>query len=185
MAEPKAAAAEEPEDRDLVVLSKRGDRAAFATLVQRYQRRVFALGLRYFRNDADADDLVQETFLRAWRALDRFEEDRPLAPWLFRIAANWALTQIEGRKRRPSEELTDEHHWQGPSPEEHTDASRLRREVNRALSELPEDQRVVLHLRAAEGLSYREIADTLDVPIGTVMSRLGRARETMRRKVKR
>ena len=179
------AAAGEPGDRVLAVRARGGDRAAFAVLVQRYQRRLFALGLRYFRNDADADDLVQETFLRAWRALDRFDETRPFAPWLFRIGVHWALTQLETRKRRSPEELTDDLRWHGPSPEEHTEMSRTRREVNRAVGELPEEQRVILHLRVVEGMSYREIAETLEVPVGTVMSRLGRARETLRRKVNR
>jgi RNA polymerase sigma-70 factor (ECF subfamily) len=172
-------------DRDLVLRAKGGDREAFGILVRRYQRRVFALGLRWFRNADDADDVVQETFLRAWRALDRFEEDRPLAPWLLRIASNWARTQVETRKRRGGEELDESIRWEGPSPEEELDKGRRREAIVRAVEELPEDQRVVLHLRVSEGLSYREISDTLDVPIGTVMSRLSRARETLRTRVNR
>lgn len=175
----------EAEDRDLVLRARGGDREAFGILVRRYQRRVFALGLRWFHNADDADDVVQETFLRAWRALDRFEEDRPLAPWLLRIASNWARTQVETRKRRGGEELDESIRWEGPSPEEELDKSRQREAIVRAVEELPEDQRVVLHLRVSEGLSYREISDTLDVPIGTVMSRLSRARETLRTRVKR
>jgi RNA polymerase sigma-70 factor (ECF subfamily) len=175
----------EPEDALLVERARGGDRDAFGVLARRYQRRVFALGLRYFREAADADDLVQETFLRAWRALDRYDVERPFAPWLFRIAANWALTQLETRRRRGGEELTESLEWDGPSPAESADSARLRREVTAAVNALPEDQRVVLHLRVTEDLSYREIAETLDVPIGTVMSRLARARETLRGKVKR
>ncbi len=183
--EAAAARGEDPDDRDLVLRAKEGDRAAFGILVRRYQRRVFAMGLRWFRNADDADDVVQETFLRAWRALDRFEEDRPLAPWLLRIASNWAKTQVETRKRRGGEELDERIRWEGPSPEDDVDAARRREAVNRAVDALPEDQRLVLHLRVSEGLSYREISETLDVPIGTVMSRLSRARETLRARVKR
>jgi len=175
----------EAEDRELVARSRSGDPAAFGVLVRRYQRRLFALGLRYFRETADADDLVQETFLRAWRALDRYDESRPFAPWLFRIASNWALTQLETRKRRGVEPLDENLHWGGPSPAESAEARERRRALERAVGELPAEQRVVLHLRVAEGLSYREIADALDLPIGTVMSRLARARETLRGKVER
>lgn len=174
-----------PDDAELVGRARHGDRQAFGILVRRYQRRVFALGLRHFREKADAEDLVQETFLRAWRALDRFDETRPFAPWLFRIARNWSLTQLETRKRRGDAELGDEIAWSGPSPDEDAERRRLRADVNRAVGELPEEQRVILHLRVAEGMSYREIADTLEVPIGTVMSRLARARETLRGKVER
>ena len=131
--------------------------------------------------------VVQETFLRAWRALDRFDESRPFAPWLFRIAANWALTQLETRRRRRgAEEIGDDMAWTGPSPHEADGVRRVSaNELNRAVADLPQEQRTVLHLRVAEGLSYREIADTMDLPIGTVMSRLARARETLRRKVER
>ncbi len=181
----QAASIEEPDDRELVLLARNGDREAFGRLVRRHQSRVFALGIRYFRNAADADDLVQETFLRAWRALGRFDVDRPLVPWLMRIGANWALTQLETRKRHGDEELDESIQWKGPSPEADVDRTRLYEAVNRAVDALPEEQRVVLHLRITEGLSYREIAEALAWPIGTVMSRLSRARETLRAKVKR
>jgi RNA polymerase sigma-70 factor, ECF subfamily len=128
---------------------------------------------------------VQETFLRAWRALDRFDETRPFAPWLLRIATNWSRTQLETRKRRGGEELGDDLAWSGPSPDEDAEKRQLRDGVNRAVAQLPREQRVVLHLRVVEGMSYREIADTLEMPIGTVMSRLARAREILRGKVER
>ncbi len=176
---------EEPTDRDLVLRSRSGDQAAFGTLVRRHQRRIFGLGVRLLGGVADADDLVQETFLRAWRALDRFDEDRPLAPWLVRIATNRALNVLDSRSRRTADELTETIRWEGPSPEEDAERSRLREEIMRALDQLPSDQRTILVLRAFEGLSYREISESLDVPIGTVMSRLARAREAVRKRVKR
>jgi RNA polymerase sigma-70 factor (ECF subfamily) len=170
-------------DGELVARAKDGDRGAFGQLVRRYQRRVFALGMRWFRNADDADDLVQETFVRAWRAVERFDETRPFAPWILAIAANRARTMV-GRAR-PSEELDESILWEGPSPAEDAERARLESDVQAAMKALPQDQRIVLHMRAVESLSYREIAETLEVPIGTVMSRLARAREEMRRKLGR
>jgi RNA polymerase sigma-70 factor (ECF subfamily) len=173
-----ADAAAEPADAALVALAKRGDRAAFGRLLRRHQRRVFALGLRWFRNADDADDLVQETFLRVWRSLERFDVDRPFVPWLMTIAVNRAKTFVE--RARPTEELDERAAWEGPSPEEDAERALLAREVRAAVDALPEEQRIVLHLRAVEGLAYREISEALGVPIGTVMSRLSRARERLR-----
>jgi RNA polymerase sigma-70 factor (ECF subfamily) len=176
----EAPGGEEPE-RGLVERAKRGDRSAFGRLLRRHQRRVFALGLRWLRNADDADDLVQETFVRAWQALHRFDESRPFAPWLLTIAANRARTMAA--RARPGEEIDEETAWHGPSPADDAESSALARDVRAAVAALPEEQRVVLHLRAVEELSYREIADALDVPIGTVMSRLSRARETLRKRL--
>ena len=159
---------EGPSDRDLVLQARDGDQEAFGTLIRRHQQRIFGLGVRLLGSASDADDLVQETFLRAWRALDRFDAERPLVPWLVRIASNRALDALAARGRRAAEELTESVPWQGPSPDEDVERARLREEVMRALSGLPDDQRTILVLRAYEGLSYREISDTLDVPIGTV-----------------
>lgn len=177
--------AEEPDDRELTLAARDGDRAAFGVLVRRYQRSIHGIGLRFLRSEADADDLVQETFLRAWNAIDRFDPDRPLLPWLRRIATNWALNRIDSSRRRGEEELTDVVPSSAPSAEDELERTRLNERVRSALQQLPEDQRMILVLRAVDGLSYREIADTLDVPIGTVMSRLARARESMRKRVPR
>ncbi|MFN8178293.1 MAG: sigma-70 family RNA polymerase sigma factor [bacterium] len=176
---PKGVPAAEPSERDLVLLAKRGDRHAFGRLLRLHQRRVFALGMRWLRNADDADDLVQETFVRVWQSLDRFDDTRPFAPWVITIAVNRAKTMV-GRAR-PTDELSEEIAWEGSTPLEEAETSGLARDVRAAVDALPEEQRVVLHLRAAEDLSYREIADALDVPMGTVMSRLSRARETLRR----
>jgi RNA polymerase sigma-70 factor (ECF subfamily) len=169
----------EPPDVELVRLARRGDRHAFGRLVRRHQRRVFALGIRWLRSADDADDLVQETFVRAWQALSRFDESRPFAPWLITIAVNRAKTRVA--RARSAEELDDRIPWEGPSPEADAEASLLARDVRAAVDALPEEQRIVIHLRAVEDLSYREIADALEIPVGTVMSRLSRARETLRR----
>jgi RNA polymerase sigma-70 factor, ECF subfamily len=171
--------AEDPTDGELVRLAKRGDRHAFGRLVRRHQRRVFALGLRWLRNADDADDLVQETFVRAWQGLARFDEARPFAPWVVTIAVNRAKTRLA---RARSDETVDETlPWSGPSPEEGAERALLARAVHAAVDALPEEQRIVLHLRAVEDLSYREIAQALGIPMGTVMSRLSRAREALRK----
>jgi RNA polymerase sigma-70 factor (ECF subfamily) len=170
-------AAEVP-DADLVSRAKRGDRAAFGRLVRRHQARVFALGVRWLSNADDADDLVQETFVRAWQALGGFDETRAFLPWLMTIAANRARTKASAR--RPAEEPDESLVWEGASPADETEGALLARDVGAAVDGLPEEQRVVLHLRAVDGLSYREIAQALDVPVGTVMSRLARAREALR-----
>jgi RNA polymerase sigma-70 factor (ECF subfamily) len=174
-----------PDDRDLILRSRNGDRQAFGALVRRYQQRVHALGIRLLGSSDDADDLVQETFLRAWRALDRFDPGRPLAPWLARIATNRALSTLAGRSRRRMEEIAESLPSGVPLPDEDESRRRFRERVQRALLRLPDDQRAVIALRAGEELSYREIAEVLDVPIGTVMSRLSRAREALRRSLGR
>ncbi len=172
-------------EREWIRCAQDGDREAFGHLIRRYQRRIFALGLRFFGNADDAEDLVQDTFLRAWRNVHRFEEERSFAPWLFRIATNRALTEIETRKRRGGDELDERIAWTGPGADEDLERKQLRAEVDHAVAGLPDDQRMVLLLRTAEGMSYRAISDTLDIPIGTVMSRLARARETIRKRVRR
>ncbi|HMB71240.1 MAG TPA: sigma-70 family RNA polymerase sigma factor [bacterium] len=173
------------DDREWILRARRGDREAFGRLVRCYQRRIHGLGVRLLRDRDEADDLVQETFVRAWRALGRFDPERPFLPWLIRIATNRAMSLLEIRRRRPTEELGDSIPDSGPSPQEEAERKRLHREVRREVDCLPEDQRVVLILRASEDLSYREIAEVLGVPIGTVMSRLSRARETLRKRVRR
>jgi RNA polymerase sigma-70 factor (ECF subfamily) len=166
---------------ELVGRAKGGDRAAFSQLVRLHQRRVFALGMRWFRNADDADDLVQETFVRVWKSLESFDESRPFAPWVITIAVNRAKTMAA--RAKPAEELDETLTWDGPSPDVDVEQSQLVGSVRRAVDALPEEQRIVLHLRAVESRSYREIADALGIPIGTVMSRLARARETVRKRL--
>lgn len=173
-----AVPAGEPGDAELVHLAKRGDRHAFGRLVRRHQQRVFALGMRWLRNADDADDLVQETFVRAWQSLGGFDDTRPFAPWIVTIAVNRAKTRLS--RNRGTDVLDETVPWDGPSPEQDAEQALLAREVHAAVDALPEEQRIVLHLRAVEDLSYREIAEALGIPVGTVMSRLSRAREALR-----
>ena len=155
---------------------------------------LYRTALRLSRNPQDAEDLVQETYLNAFRALDRFEEGTNLRAWLFRILNNAFISQYRRRKRRPSDSLDEfsdfylyDHLVEGgvaPAPEnpEQEVLSRIGDEaVLRALEELPVEFRQVELLADVEGFSYREIAEVLGIPIGTVMSRLYRARRRLQR----
>ena len=174
-----------PDEPALVRAAQKGDAAAFTEIVRRYQRAVYRVAYGLTRNAADADDLAQETFVRAWRALDRFRPDEPLYPWLSRIAINLSYSLFRRRKRRPEtsiEPLIEAgRQWAGPEDPERDVTERERdAKIAESFAELKEDHRAVLVLRVVEGLSYEEIARTLNVPVGTVMSRLSRARSELR-----
>lgn len=157
---------------------------AFAELVRRYQDRVYALAYRFLRNHSDAEDVAQETFLRAFRSLETFQAGGRFAPWLFRIATNLCLDLL--RARRPIVSLED-----NPVPpaslervEATVDVRERWRALQEALQTLPEAFRVVFLLRHESDLSYQEIAQTLGIPINTVRTRLHRARELLRERLK-
>jgi RNA polymerase sigma-70 factor (ECF subfamily) len=170
-----------PEDAFLLARARKGDASAFEEVVRRYQRRVYGVALRIVRAHDVADDVTQEAFLRAWRALDRFELGRPFGPWVCRIAANLALNHV--RSPRAREEGLPEGHAEAPTgragPLEVVLDAEARDVLDRALASLPPEQRAVFVLRAFEELSYEEIAQALDLSAGTVMSRLFRARQRL------
>jgi len=173
------------EEARLVEAAQAGDADAFTAIVQLHQRRVYALVYGLTRVHEDADDLAQETFVRAWQALDRFRVGEPLYPWLARIARNLAYSLFRRRKRRPEssiEPLVEAGLQWGvdDDPAEHAAHEETQEKLNAAFAELSEDHREVLELRVLKGLSYDEIAKTLGVPAGTVMSRLSRARTELR-----
>jgi RNA polymerase sigma-70 factor (ECF subfamily) len=149
--------------------------------VKRYERRVYATALRVVRRPDLADDVAQEAFLKAWRSLDRFDLARPFGPWICRIAANLAINHT--RSPRAREEPLPEAAGEAPDPRADPLTGVLDAEADRvfegALDALPPEQRAVLTLRVVEELSYREIAEALGLPVGTVMSRLARAREKL------
>ncbi len=177
---------EHPEDAELVRKAREGDVDAFEGLVRKYQRQVYAVCRRLTGAHQSADDLAQETFIKAYFAMDRFDPRWPIYPWLRRIAVNASLNYLKVRGRESSldegpraERLAD------PRPADSRPEVRLERaefeaRFERSVASLPEEQRSVFVLKFYEGLSYEEIARTLDVPAGTVMSRLNRARQKLK-----
>jgi len=173
-------------DEELVRLVRGGETDAFAEVVRRVQRPAYRLALRITRHAEDADDVVQESLVKAYQALDRFQLGRALSPWILTIVARTALSLLRQGKRRAAMSLDD----QGPDgraslAERSADPTadpvlwERRLDVERAFSRLSEEHRVILALRVEGDLSYASIAETLDVPLGTVMSRLARAREAL------
>jgi RNA polymerase sigma-70 factor, ECF subfamily len=150
-------------------------------MVKRYERRVYAVALRVVRRHDVADDVAQEAFLRAWQALSTFDLARPFGPWVCRIAANLAVNQV--RSPRAREEGLPEGHGeqedQGQDPLANVLEAEAGRALEGALSALPTEQRAVVTLRVIEEMSYKEIAEALSLPVGTVMSRLARGREKL------
>jgi RNA polymerase sigma-70 factor (ECF subfamily) len=165
-----------------VTRAQRGDMNAFESLVRRYQQRVYGVAFRILRRHDVADDVAQEAFIRAHQALDRFDLERPFGPWICRIASNLAVNQV--RSPRWREEELPEGHGEAPSPKDSPLQQVLegeaREQLQRALEALPVEQRAVFVLRTVEEMSYQEIAETLELAPGTVMSRLSRAREKLR-----
>jgi len=181
-------------DLSLVQRVQRGDKSAFDVLVRKYQHKVVKLVMRYMRDPADAEDVAQEAFIKAYRALPQFRGDSAFYTWLYRIAINTAKNAIVSRDRSPvvydldlqnSEESYD---MQGrladtETPEALVLTEEIRTIVNRAIEALPEDLRTAIVLRELEGMSYEEIAAAMDCPVGTVRSRIFRAREAIDHKL--
>jgi RNA polymerase sigma-70 factor (ECF subfamily) len=177
---------EHPEDAVLVRKAQQGDMDAFESLVRKYQQRIYAICRRLTGAHQSADDLAQETFIKAYFALARFDAQWPLYPWLRRIALNSGLNYLKTRSReRPLDERTigtRKTPFSAPAddPEERLERAEFEARFERAVASLPSDQKSVFVLRFHEGLSYEEISRTLDLPIGTVMSRLNRARQKLK-----
>ena len=179
-------------DDKLVKRAKKGDSRAFDLLVLKYQGRVAQLVSRYLNNTAEVEDVTQEAFIKAYRALPNFRGDSAFYTWLYRIAANAAKNHLVALGRRPSSDvaLDDSQVFDVPgclkdheSPDEVIMGQQLEALISRTIEELPVELRAALTLREFEGLSYEEIADVLECPIGTVRSRIFRAREAIDVKV--
>jgi RNA polymerase sigma factor (sigma-70 family) len=173
-------------DDELVRLVQGGETEAFAEFVRRTRRVAYRLARRITRNHEDADDVLQESFVKAYRALGRFELGKPIGPWFLTIVARTALSSVRHERRRSASPLDDPGPDGGPPLADRLadpswDAGPLERriEVERAVSRLSEEHRVVLALRVEADLPYAAIAEALGVPVGTVMSRLARAREAL------
>jgi RNA polymerase sigma-70 factor (ECF subfamily) len=169
-------------ETDLVTKAQAGNLFAYEELVRRYQRRVYAVAYRIVRRTDVAEDVAQEAFLRAYRAIGRFERGRPFGPWVVRIAANLAINHR--RSPRAREQELPEGHAETAATDAGPLAQLLDREatavLDQAVGRLPAEQRAVFVLRVSENLSYQEIAETLGLSPGTVMSRLSRARDKVR-----
>jgi RNA polymerase sigma-70 factor (ECF subfamily) len=177
------------DDEGLVAAVRAGDRAAFGTLVERHQDRLYNALWRLGGCPEEARDAVQEAFVQAFLKLSAFRGDSKFATWLYRIGVNQALTAK--RRRRPATSLEvrrDEQGWEpvdhGPDPSDQATAEENMTAVHQALEELDDSHRQVLVLREMEGQSYEAIAEILAIPIGTVRSRIFRARLQLRDKLR-
>ena len=174
-----APSSEHNNEREWVIRAQAGDKAAYGLLVQRYQRLIVSVAYRQGLDLTAAEDVAQETFVKAWLALPRFRESAgSWRAWLCRIAINAATDVL--RRDRPSEDLDERVPDDSGGPSDQAEADARVRAVRRALAQLPPASRSVLVLREYEGLSYAEIASALDIPLGTVMSRLSYARSRLR-----
>ncbi len=184
----------ETSDLALVHRVQKGDKGAFDLLVLKYQHKVVKLVMRYVRSQADAEDIAQDAFIKAYRALPRFRGDSAFYTWLYRIAINTAKNALATRQRSPVEYSLDRagpdadsdapYDLQGrmkdsATPEALAMTEEIRSTVNAAIQALPEDLRTAIVLRELDGLSYEDIAATMECPVGTVRSRIFRAREAI------
>lgn len=180
-------------DQELVVRVQQGDKKAFDVLVLRYQGRVAALMTRFVKDHAEALDVTQEAFIKAYRAIGDFRGDSAFYTWLYRIAINTAKNYLVAQGRRPPGADIDAEEAEqfdvsgrlseGATPERLLLKDELERTVKRTIADLPEDLRVAITLREFEGMSYEEIAKVMSCPIGTVRSRIFRAREAIDKKL--
>lgn len=181
-------------DQQIVERVQRGDKQAFNLLVTKYQRKIMNVVSRYVSNSGDIADVVQEVFISAYRFLPSFRNDSAFYTWLYRIAVNTAKNYLTSNGRRsPGVEvdIDDAEQYDSgealrdiASPERLLSSDQVRKTVVNALQSLPEDLRTVITLREIEGLSYEEIADVTGCPVGTVRSRIFRAREVIDNRLK-
>ena len=178
-------------DKELVERAKRGDQSAFEELVLENQNRVYALALRLVNDRESAADLAQEAFVRAWQGLGTFQGESSFATWVYRLTTNLCIDWLRKQRRRegvaPSVSLDDEESgWAEPAdrdsdPHLLLEKSERGRALARGLDKLPDWQRRALVLRELSGLSYQEIGEALEVDLGTVKSRIARARQSLRK----
>ena len=184
----------QPTDEALILSVQEGDKRAFDLLVLKYQHKIVNLVLRYVRDPNEAMDVTQEAYLKAYRAIPRFRGDSAFYTWLYRIAINTSKNYLVSMSRRPLEyDLDLQDPEQGAisdklrdddSPEGILLREELRETMAKTIAGLPEELRLAITLREAEGLSYEEIAQTMECPVGTVRSRIFRAREAIDRDLK-
>jgi len=181
-------------DQLLVERVQKGDKRAFDLLIQKYQHRIISLVSRYVSDSSEAQDVAQEAFIKAYRAIGRFRGDSAFYTWLYRIAINTAKNWIVAKNRRPPAhdiDAVDAEQYgmssrlkETSTPENELLREEIERTVYDTIAELPEDLRTAIMLREMDGMSYEEIATTMECPIGTVRSRIFRAREAIDEKLK-
>jgi RNA polymerase sigma-70 factor (ECF subfamily) len=183
-----------PSDEELVARARKKDFAAFEELLDRYEDKVFRLAYRFVRNETDAKEILQDTFLSIWRKLDTFKGDAQFSSWVYRVAANAALMRLRAQRRHPeisTEELPVGYldrlgplpppgeNW-AKRPDDELQSQELRQHIQAAVDSLPELYRTVFLIRDVEGLSTEETAEVLGISIPTVKTRLHRARIALR-----
>ena len=179
------------DERELIERSRRGDMAAFDILVRRYEKHIFSVAYRFNGSYEDAADSVQETFLRAWNNLKSFRGDAAFSTWLHRIATNYLLDSRKRSRLRPQRSLDEvialeennvarQYEDTSPTLQEHVEGQERQEVLAHAIMRLPEAQRIMVLLYHTEGRSYEEIVEITGMPMGTVKSRLNRARLALR-----
>ncbi|HED15203.1 MAG TPA: RNA polymerase sigma factor RpoE [Gammaproteobacteria bacterium] len=175
-------------DQELVVRVQKGDKKAFDALVLKYQHKIIQLVSRFVKDPHEAQDVAQEAFIKAYRALPRFRGDSAFYTWLYRIAINTAKNYLVAQNRRPpgdDVDAQDAEQYGLPvmqdisTPERLALTNEIQQVIISAIDNLPDDLRTAITLRELEGMSYDEIAQTMDCPIGTIRSRIFRARESI------
>ena len=184
---------EHESDQRLVVRSQQGDKRAFDVLVLKYQQRIASVVSRYLRDQDEVADVTQEAFIKAYRALANFRGDAQFYTWLYRIAINTAKNHLVAKSRRPpntDKDINDGEFSENSvvleaedQPETLLARDQLQSVILAAVDDLQEDLRTALMLREFDGLSYEEIAEIMACPVGTVRSRIFRARETIEKKI--
>ena len=180
-------------DLALIKRVQQGDKSAFDLLVVKYQHKILKLIMRYVRDPSEAMDVAQEAFLKAYRAAPSFRGDSAFYTWLYRIAINTAKNYLVAAGRRPTQfevDLQDPEQYESfaklrelDTPEGLALSDEIRDAVNSAIADLPDDLRTAILLREIEGMSYEEIAQTMECPVGTVRSRIFRAREAIDKRI--
>jgi len=181
-------------DQLLVEQVQKGDKRAFDVLVGKYQHKIVSLIARYVPDHAEALDVAQEAFIKAYRAIGRFRGDSAFYTWMYRIAINTAKNHLVSQSRRPPAadiDAQDAEQFQVDtrlkdrgSPEHELLREEIERTIHEAIGDLPDDLRVAITLREMDGMSYEDIATTMDCPIGTVRSRIFRAREAIDKRLR-
>ena len=181
-------------DQQLVARVKKGDSRAFDLLVLKYQHKILGLVSRYIHDSHEVQDVAQEAFIKAYRALPKFRGDSQFYTWLYRIAVNTAKNHLVSRSRRPpgsDVDVEDAEYYEAgtalrdiETPENALFGAELKQVVEQAIADLPDDLKTAVTLREFDGLSYEDIAEVMQCPVGTVRSRIFRAREAIDNKVR-